>query len=67
MIRTPLNRKPEGTLVLARTFAQWSAGTRVEFIEYCDTGPDKRPTAVLGRIRGEQLVVPIEDIVERRL
>lgn len=65
MIKTPLDEKPKGKLVLRKTFEQWSAGTEVQFIEYCDFKKDN-PTAVLGRIKSEQLVIPIEDIVERR-
>lgn len=67
MIRTPLNKRPEGTLVLTRTFENWSAGTAIEFIEYCDLDKKKQPTAVLGRIKGEQLVVPLNSVVERRI
>jgi hypothetical protein len=64
-IRTPLNKRPVGTLVLRKSFEQWSAGTRVDFIEYVDTIKGF-PTKVLGRIHGEQLTIPIDMIVERR-
>lgn len=66
MIHTPLNKRPAGTLVLERTFEHWSAGTRIEFIEYCDT-KDGFPTKVLGKIQGIMLTIPIDDIVERRV
>lgn len=64
-IRTPLDKRPQGALVLRKSFAQWSAGTRIEFIEYCDTVKGF-PTKVLGRIKNEMLTIPIDVIVERR-
>lgn len=64
-VRTPLNRKPEGKLVLSKTWDCWSAGTRVEFIEYTDTVRGW-PTSMLCRIMGEQVVIPLDYITERR-
>ena len=54
-------KRPKGTLVLNTTFDCYSAGTRIEFIEYVDNN-----TKVLGRICGVQQTVPIELVTERR-
>lgn len=66
MIRTPFNQRPKGTLALTRTFHSWSAGTALEFIEYCDIVKGV-PHTVLCRIKGEQLTVPLDIVVERRV
>lgn len=66
MIKTPLNKKPASKLVLRKTFGAWSAGTPIEFIEYCDLNNADTPTQLLGRIRNQQLTIPLDLVVERR-
>lgn len=66
MIKTPLNKRPQGALVLNASYDCYSAGTRVDFIEYCDI-TEGVPNSVLGRVLGIQMVVPLEYITERRV
>lgn len=66
MIRTPLTKRPQGTLVLNRTYDCYSAGTRVEFIEYIDIA-EGIPNTLLCRILGVQQTVPLSYITEKRV
>ena len=52
-------------LVLRKTWNQWSPGTRVDLIEYTDIVKGE-PNSALVRIRGEQTVVPLSHLVQRR-
>ena len=65
-IRTPFDKRPTGRLVLRESYMQWSSGTTIEFIEYCDKDKKGFPTAVLGRIKNEMLTIPLDCVVERR-
>lgn len=60
LIGRSLNRPPKN-LYLSKTWDCWSAGTRVDFIEYAD----QRKSALV-RIMGEQVVIPLDHLVERR-
>ena len=57
--------KASDTIVLRKTWNQWSPGTRVDFIEYTDIVKGQ-PNSALVRIRGEQTVVPLDHLVQRR-
>lgn len=48
------------------SFECYSAGTAIDFIEYCDTVSGV-PNSVLGRIRDIQMVIPLEFVTERRV
>jgi hypothetical protein len=63
-IKTPLNEKPHD-LHLSKTWDCWSPGTRVDFIEYTDVVKGW-PQSALVRIKSEQVVIPLEYLVERR-